>query len=412
MVFTRSSVAAEKKLEGCAATLKAAPSSAAKKATKKSQTAKTSKPKNSVDPSARKISPASRKKKDKTTPEKRIFATELCRDLPLLSLEDLLPVTLVNRPSKRNRSPYVADVSVAAQEEEEAANTADSAREAICHVPNLDMGGKCSPGATLLVKRARDKKGNILGPNAVNPKYGTPKCEFIAQLLRVDETALGYKPAAWVGAHPSLGEKIAEQLLLRNALQPQLPKIKSIQREVRNVAGADMRADFVVHFEDTSLKPCVLEVKTVVDTDYAPDRTPTQRTKCVFVNHITPYRRAGIFPWGQSNQKGPNGETVVSARSIKHVRELTRMAQGDLVGASGELYQAAVLFVVIRRDADYFRPNHEACPSFSKYLRQAQEAGVMLLAKRVDWGDTPETLGQCQEGPLLEIEWPDLQETR
>ena len=38
--------------------------------------------------------------------------------------------------------------------------------------------------------------------------------------------------------------------------------------------------------------------------------------------------------------------------------------------------RAAVMFVVIREDAVSFRPNHEACPSFARYLREASEAGV------------------------------------
>ena len=149
-------------------------------------------------------------------------------------------------------------------------------------------------------------------------------------------------------------------------------------------------------------------MKTVVDTDFAPDRIPQERTKCVFVSNKSPYRRAGIFPWGQSNQKGPEGEKVVSARAIKHVRELTRLTRGELKGPDGETYQTAVLFVVIRKDAEYFRPNHEACPSFCKYLIEAKDAGVQVLAKRVDWGDTDETLGQCLEGPMLDVEWPNL----
>ena len=330
--------------------------------------------------------------------------------ISLTENDDLISVTMVKRPSKRNRSPYVADVLIS-PENGTGSSPQQEEREAICHVPNLDMGGKCIAGATMLVKPARDRKGNLVGPDAVNPKYGTPKCEYIAQLLRVDETSIGYTPPIWVGAHPSLGEKIAEQLLARNCLHPHLPKIQSLQREVRNIGGSDMRADFLLQFEDdTKHKPCVLEVKTVVDTDFAPDRVPTDRTKCVFVSEQTPYRRAGIFPWGQSNQKGPDGEKVVSARAIKHVRELTRLTKGELRGPNGETYQTAVLFVVIRKDAEYFRPNHEACPSFCKYLKEAKDAGVQVFAKRVEWGDTEDSLGQCLEGPLLNITWPELDE--
>lgn len=307
----------------------------------------------------------------------------------LLSLpEDVIIGELRKRPSKRNRSPYVGDVWLESEQ-----------REAIVHLPNLDMGGKCVPGAKLLLKPARDRKGNLVGKDAVSPKYGTPKCEFIAQLLRYDESDLGYEQA-WVGAHPSLGEKIAEQLVGRNLLGPNFPRVKSFKREVRNVGGTDMRADFLIEHEDSTLPPRILEVKTVVDTDYSPQSVP-ERSKCVFTSDEVPYRRTAIFPWGSSNQKGPDGEAVVSSRAIKHVRELTRMVLDD-----DKNFDCTVLFVVIRHDAKAFRPNVDACPSFAKYVREAKDAGVQILAKQVAWGEEVENIGKCYEGKLLEISWP------
>merc|ERR1712224_510342 len=85
-----------------------------------------------------------------------------------------------------------------------------------------------------------------------------------------------------------------------------------------------------------------------------------------FFGKTTPYERAAIFPWGQSNQRGPNGEKVVSARAIKHVRELTAIATGERSDEGGQL-RAAVLFVVVRSDVRSFRPNVDACPSFARY---------------------------------------------
>ena len=70
-------------------------------------------------------------------------------------------------------------------------------------------------------------------------------------------------------------------------------------------------------------------------------------------------------------------------------------------------YDCTILFVVVRGDAKYFRPNHEACPSFAKYLKEANDAGVQVLAKQVIWGDEGENeLGNCYEGNLLDIKWP------
>lgn len=331
----------------------------------------------------------------------------------LLSLpDDVLLGELRNRPSKRNRSPYVGDVWLPSEQ-----------REVICHLPNLDMGGKCRPGASLVMKPARDNKGNLVGPNAVSPKYGTPKCEFIAQLLRVDESALCPSsmllyPPVWVGAHPSLGEKIAEKLVSHNLLGVDFPSVESFQREVRNPAGLDLRADFVVKHVDPTRPPRIVEVKTVVDTDYSSRHgTLPNRTKCVFTSDRQPYRRTGIFPWGNSNQKGPDGEPVVSARAIKHVRELTRMVQQQQKKKKNsnsdkeerdQVYDATILFVVVRHDAKAFRPNIDACPSFARYLNEARDAGVQILAKQVVWGEDSNggQLGQCFEGDLLDIEWP------
>eukprot|EP00429_Kryptoperidinium_foliaceum_P024170 CAMPEP_0176146646 /NCGR_PEP_ID=MMETSP0120_2-20121206/74737_1 /TAXON_ID=160619 /ORGANISM="Kryptoperidinium foliaceum, Strain CCMP 1326" /LENGTH=46 /DNA_ID= /DNA_START= /DNA_END= /DNA_ORIENTATION= len=44
-----------------------------------------------------------------------------------------------------------------------------------------------------------------------------------------------------------------------------------------------MRADFVIEHEDGNLPPRILEVKTVVDTDYSVSATPP-RAKCVFTS--------------------------------------------------------------------------------------------------------------------------------
>ena len=369
----------------------------------------------------------------------------------LFSLPDDIVIGVVqNRPSKRNRSPYVADVLIEEEGQQQ--------REVLVHVPNLDMGGKCVPGTKILMKPARDKKGNLVGSNAINPKYGTPKCEYIAQLIRVDDTErcrlrqqeedgstkdsydIYYYEPTWVGAHPSLGETIAEQLISQNLLGPNFPKVKSYQREVRNVGGTDMRVDFLIEHDDITLPKRIVEVKTVVDTDYSCMASPSPGTmKCVYINDEIPYQRTAIFPWGTGNQKGPNGEKVVSARAIKHVRELTKLVDKGKddnnnkknkhtknATTTVEKYDATILFVVIRGDAKYFRPNHEACPSFAKYLKEAKDVGVQVLATQVVWGEEKDNeLGNCyyymgddEEGEdvkgrggkvggnLLDIKWP------
>jgi DNA-binding sugar fermentation-stimulating protein len=314
------------------------------------------------------------------------------------------------------------------------------------------MGGKCKQGAEVLLRRAIDKATQQpLGANATG-KFGTPKCEFICQLLRCVEPENGDEAngvrGCWVGAHPSLGEKAASALLSEGMLEGELGKVATVKREVSGVAGTDMRCDFVLTSADGHMT--VVEVKTVVDTDYDPSLTTAERfpnKKAVFLGK-EPYERAAIFPWcacathdtqlcqhvptrhhacksctrpptvcrmcgrvlgrwrrarrGNSNQKGPDGEKVVSARAIKHVRELTALASGEKT-IDGARLSACVLFIVVRSDARSFRPNAEACPSFARYLREAHAAGVKVIARRVRWGDgaADEPLGAAlDDGPL------------
>jgi len=176
-------------------------------------------------------------------------------------------------------------------------------------------------------------------------------------------------------------------------LEPVLGPVQNVRSQVSVVEGS--RADFVLEHGDGSV-PTVLEVKMVLDTDHdrACDarRDPLRSSKVRFYSELQPYQRAAIFPWGNAAQKGPDGEQVVSARAIKHVDELAGLARGALAsgmganGAAGPM-RAAILFVVVREDAALFRPNHEACPSFAKHLREARDAGVLVLAQRVRFGN-------------------------
>jgi DNA-binding sugar fermentation-stimulating protein len=398
MVSTRSG----KRTLAAAALSSADPPPKKTAATKKTSTStkKTSTPaKKSIKASPKKASPK------KASPKKKVqvdsyYSSATSASDPLLVLpSECIEASLICRPSKRNRSPYVADVQI----------LGDNNRIAICHMPNLDMGGKCvAAGTKLWIVPLRDKKGELVGPDAVSPKYGTPKCEFTTRLVRVDESELhsNYTPT-WVGGHPSLGETLAEELLARHvqgiSTIPDMGPVTSVKNQV--MIGPHTRADFMLNTtatttDDNNTKPVhrqrIVEVKTVVDTDYCASWPLPERCKCVFVSQDAPseYQRMALFPWGQSNQKGPDGEKVVSTRAIKHVRELTQLVQEGI-------YDATILFLVIRGDAQVFRPNQEACPSFARYLQEAQNAGVQLLAKRVRWDEVD--VGMCHDDKWLDV---------
>ena len=248
------------------------------------------------------------------------------------------------------------------------------------------MGGRYKYHSDLLLKPARDSTGKLIG-TAVD-KQGVLKCEFIAQLMRVSDPENQYLDplGVWVAAHPSFREKLAHAMLKRGLVE-ELGELTNIKRKVTKVCGTNMQVDFVVTHKDGTRT--ALEVKTVVDVDYNPDivRTAEEHSQIEFWGHKTPYRRAAIFPSGGARkQTGPDGEKVVSARAIKRVDDLAAIQTGDKQCPDGERFKAAILYVVLRKDALDFRANSGACPSFANHLRKAHDAGVKVLAYRVAWG--------------------------
>ena len=75
----------------------------------------------------------------------------------------------------------------------------------------------------------------------------------------------------------------------------------------------------------------------------------------------------------------PDAPTV---RGVKHLRELTKLTQ--------EGYGAYILFVIQMDKVAYMRPNDTTDPAFGQALRQAEAAGVTILA--MDCAVTPQTM--------------------
>ena len=82
------------------------------------------------------------------------------------------------------------------------------------------------------------------------------------------------------------------------------------------------------------------------------------------------------------------------------MRELTAIAAGERT-EPGVSLRAALLFVVIRHAA-FFRPNGEACASFARYVREAEAAGVIVMARRVRWGEA-EDLGKAFDAGAVPV---------
>lgn len=63
-------------------------------------------------------------------------------------------------------------------------------------------------------------------------------------------------------------------------------------------------------------------------------------------------------------------------RGVKHVKELCRCIEDG--------YEAYIMFVVQMANVKYFEPNEATHPEFGAALREAQQAGVHILAYACD----------------------------
>ncbi|KAF7684997.1 Sugar fermentation stimulation like protein [Cucumispora dikerogammari] len=296
---------------------------------------------------------------NQTSPKRR-------KSKPLFSLGNLVQGTVLQRPSKYNKSPYVADIRLD-----------DNCTDIIAHAPMLHLNGLIKPGT--VVKMTKSKPGG--------------KTTYAIQLVGFKEVNCD-NVSTWIGAHPSLGNMVAKYLLEGNFITSALfgktgdLHIFKIQSEVSmKDENMKIRPDFVVNDKT------VVEVKSCVDADYHTDTVPAYGKKSPYVaivsgeSNFDDYKRVGLFPVGKANQKFEE-KKVVSARSIRHLRHLSKIAEG--INELGYT-KSCLLIIVNRGDCSAFRVCHECCPVFADEIIKAKQSGVQIVAARVSWEEN----GDC-----------------
>ncbi len=265
---------------------------------------------------------------------------------PYKTKHKLIKTIVKAKPSQHNKSPYVGDIFGFHPND-----------MGITHMPSLDLGGKCVNGSEIIVRHKLDSKGNPV-EQEYSKQYNTPSCMYITELVRSPHSHV------WIGAHPVQGELLFNHYASTRQL-PHFQNTKSLMREVANVAETNMRSDFLVtHDDDTHT---LVEIKTIVDCDE--DRSDN------------PIPNLAVFPWGTARQKDPEtGKKVVSARAIKHVRELTSIAIKERTDARYPNLKTAIIFMVVREDAYGLFPDYRTCPVFAQELSNAYNLGVDVYA--------------------------------
>ena len=192
----------------------------------------------------------------------------------------------------------------------------DDGREITAHCPNPGaMLGLNTPGLPVWVSTSD-------APHRKLPQT--------LELVEADGGLVGINTM-----HPNrlAAEALAEGLI------PELAGYAEVRREVRY--GANSRVDFLL--TDPERPPCWLEIKNV---------------------HLKRGAALAEFP------------DCVAARSLKHLRELSREVSG---GA-----RAVMLFIVQRTDCSSFDTAADLDPAYARGLIEAAEAGVEILCYGCD----------------------------
>ena len=241
---------------------------------------------------------------------------------------------VINRPSKINKSPYLADVII-------------NGKEFMAHSPSLGLSGLIKKDSIVILEKNDNE-------NLVS--------EYRIVSVKIKEFETKHK-LIYVGANPVLVNKLFLNCLEKNLLK--FPKIKKIYQEIQ---FNNSRIDFKL--VDFNNKEHIIECKYAPTVDYHPNHKPV---KNVSEGNIINYKRAAIFPDGWQYKKG----AVVSDRAIKHLNSLIKGVKDNK--------KCYLLFFCLREDVEYFRPNYEKDMIFTKLLKKAYEIGVIIKSFKLKY---------------------------
>ncbi len=259
----------------------------------------------------------------------------------LFKIEDLFESSVVKRPSRIIKTPYVADVLVNGEEE-------------LAHSAALGCCGLSDKGATVMIAKIENKSKKEV------------KCAYRIYLAVVKER----NEEIIVGIHPKLAEDIVEKSILSNYI-PSLKNIKNLKREYKLfVEGKiDSRFDFA-GIDDNNI-PFILEVKNVPLADYE-DMTNKERKKHNFDDRNI-NSKVAYFPDGYRKKT----DDPVSPRALKHIQELTYIKKTSKT-------RAIICFVIQRTDVERFTAS-VIDMHYRNALIEAINCGVEVLTVVAKW---------------------------
>jgi DNA-binding sugar fermentation-stimulating protein len=268
----------------------------------------------------------------------------------LLKLENLIEGSVVKRPSKFIKSPYVADIQLL-----------ESDKTILGHTASLGCCGLADAGATVLMTPVPLKK-----KKEKDKDEGKLSCEYrvyLSVLLERDQEIV-------IGIHPKLAENLVEASLKANLLS-RLLNIKRYRREATIYVESKVDSRFDFAGIDCNDIPFIMEVKNVPLADYEDISAKDRKGKCYDDRPIG--SKVAYFPDGYRKKS----TDPVSPRALKHIKELTLIK-------SESKTRCIMCYVIQRTDVDRFQPSI-IDPEYREAVKKSIDAGVEIITLVVNW---------------------------
>jgi len=292
----------------------------------------------------------------------------------IFKLENLIKGTILQRPSKNIKSPYVADVLI-----EENSNK----EEVLAHSPSLGCCGLSEKNSEVLLCKLIPKKGKEL----------EQKCTYRI-CLSIFKDSQHPEHESIVGIYPKLAEILVENAL-KNGFISILKNPKDYRREtvVKIKDKVDSRFDF--SGIDENGIPFIMEIKNVPIANY--EENPYIKNKSSKKNIIIEdyssrnfNSKVAYFPEGYRKKS----TDTVSPRALKHIKELTLIKN-----ESTSPIRTILCFVIQRDDVERFQISIFD-PEYKEAVKNAKDNGVEIIVLVVKWSIDGNATFICDNLPI------------
>ena len=263
----------------------------------------------------------------------------------LLKIDNLVEGSIIKRPSKLIKTPYVADVLPLNQ-----------SSEILAHTAALGCCGLADVGATILMTSMPIPKN----------KNNTQKCQYRIYFSVFTEK----NTEVIIGIHPKLAEDLTESALKTNCLS-RLQNIKSFRRETTIFVEGKVDSRFDFSGIDENGIPFIMEVKNVPLADYEDITAKDRKKQCYDDRDVN--SKVAYFPDGYRKK----GTDPVSPRALKHIQELTLIKKESIT-------RCIMCYVIQRADVCCFQPSI-IDPWYRQAVKEGIEAGVEIITLVVRW---------------------------